>query len=72
MYGIYQYSNGLHFTGKITNTKEEAIEYLKKEHGYWTQRWTGEYDEYGNHIYEKYFFPSYNERAFEILELEMI
>lgn len=71
MYGIYQYKNGLHFTGIITTTEEKAIEYISNLCGSWQEKpakdWTPT-----NRKYEKIFVPYYNKNAFTIKKVKVI
>ena len=72
MYGIYKYENGLHFTGKIAHSVEEAEQYLGNKFGKMEEVFTGARDKNNYPIYEKHFVPNYNKDAFKIMPLEII
>lgn len=72
MVGIYEISNGLHFTGKVAETKEQAENYLGQLYGGFTPQ-PVRYDEEGQcWIYEEVFTPWYNKEVFRILPIEIV
>lgn len=72
MIGIYQYANGLIFTGAIANSVEEAQAYLANKYGKIEEVYTGETDNCGNPIYKPQFVPNYNKEAFVFKELTIV
>lgn len=72
MVGIYEISNGLHFTGKVAETKEQAENYLGQLYGSLTRE-PVRYDEEGQRwIYEEVFTPWYNKEVFHILPVVIV
>ena len=72
MVGIYQYEEGLKFTGVVAETRENAEEYLKNKYGKILNMPTGERDEQGKPLYEERFVPGYNKEAFKIMEITLV
>lgn len=72
MVGIYEYENGLKFTGIIADTVEKAEEYLKNKYGIIEKVYSGQRNKDGTPIYKEEFQPWYNKEVFEIKELQKI
>lgn len=63
MFGIYQYQNGLQFTGIIAKTEEEAWAYLDKKIGKESKMKLSN---------GEWYYPRANRKAFEIKKIKLI
>lgn len=71
MIGIYQYRNGLVFTGEIANSVEEAKNYLANKYGI-TEKILVGHNNKGEPIYDLKFVPLYNKSAFVFKEVTIV